>query len=148
MHVKPSDVSNRIDRNDLEVTVFHLPKTKCATEGEDVFWAEQNGVTDPKALLANHFRVNSPPKNGHLFAYRHGKGHRPLTKRAFLDRIQAIATSIGEDNFKGHGIRIGATLEYLLRGVPFDVVKSLGRWASEAFVLYLHQHAVILAPYI
>jgi len=69
-------------------------------------------------------------------------------KRAFLDRIQTIAISIGEDNLKGHGIRIGATLEYLLRGVPFDVVKSLGRWASEAFVLYLRQHAVILAPYI
>ena len=113
-----------------------------------MFWSEQDGITDPKASFINHLRVNSPPRNGHLFAYRHGKGHRPLTKRAFLDRIQAIASSIGEDNLKGHGIRIGATLEYLLRGVPFDVVKSLGRWASEAFVLYLRQHAVIIAPYI
>jgi hypothetical protein len=55
---------------------------------------------------------------------------------------------IGENNLKGHGIQIGATLEYLLHGVPFDVVKSLGRWASEAFMLYLRQHAVIIAPYI
>ncbi|KIM86983.1 hypothetical protein PILCRDRAFT_47172, partial [Piloderma croceum F 1598] len=147
-HVKPSDVSTRTDRNNLEVTVFRLPKTKCAAQGEDIFWSEKNGTTDPKASLANHLRINSPPENGHLFAYRHGKGHRSLTKRAFLDRIQTIAVSIGEDNLKGHGIRIGATLEYLLRGVPFDVVKSLGRWASEAFVLYLRQHAVIIVPYI
>jgi hypothetical protein len=56
--------------------------------------------------------------------------------------------AIGEYNLKSHRIRIGATLEYLLCGVPFDVVKSLGRWASEAFVSYLRQHAVILAPYI
>ena len=32
-HVKPSDISVRRDYNGLEVTVFHLPKTKCATEG-------------------------------------------------------------------------------------------------------------------
>lgn len=114
LHIKPSDVSTRLDRNNLEVVVFHLPKTKCASKGEDVFWSEQSGITDPKANLINHLTINSPPKSGHLFAYRHGRGHRPLTKRAFLDRIPAIAASIGEDNLKGHGIRIGATLEYLL----------------------------------
>lgn len=26
---------------------------------------------------------------------------------------------------KGHGLRIGGTLEYLLRGIPFDVVKFI-----------------------
>ena len=36
----------------------------------------------------------------------------------------------------------------LLRGVPFDVVKSMGRWSSDAFLIYLRQHAVIIAPYI
>jgi len=35
----------------------------------------------------------------------------------------------------------------LLRGVPFDVVKAIGRWASDAFRLYLRKHAQILAPY-
>jgi hypothetical protein len=73
---------------------------------------------------------------------------RPLTKWVFLDRINAIAISLGEDNIKGHGICIGATLEYLLRNVPFDIIKTLGRWRSEAFVLYLRQHAIIIAPYI
>lgn len=148
IHVKPSDISHRVDRNQLDVTVFRLPKTKCSEVGEDVFWSPQTGITDPKVNLENHLRINNPPINGPLFAYRHSKGLRPLTKRAFLDRINMIASSIGEDNLKGHGIRIGATLEYLLRGIPFDVVKSLGRWGSEAFVLYLRQHAIIIAPYI
>ena len=47
----------------------------------------------------------------------------------------------------GHGIRIGSVLEYLLCGVPFDVVKAIGRWASDAFRLYLRKHAQILALY-
>src|SRR5882762_4932818 len=91
LHVKPSDVSNRVDRNNLEVTVFHLPRTKCAEKGEDVFWSQQDGITDPKINFHNHLRINSPPRDGHLFAYRHNKGYRPLTKRAFLDRINVIA---------------------------------------------------------
>lgn len=54
----------------------------------------------------------------------------------------------GLDPLQGHAIRIGATLEYLLRNVPFDVVKTMGRWASDAFQLYLRNHAQILAPYL
>ncbi len=37
--------------------------------------------------------------------------------------------------------------EYLLRGILFDVVKTIGRWKSDAFILYLRKHAQILAPY-
>jgi hypothetical protein len=148
MHVKPSDISHKKDRNNLEVTVLSLPKTKCSATGEEVYWSAQRGVSDPRTNLENHLHVNQPPNDGPLFAYKHSKGVRPLTKRVFLDRINVVAMSLGEDNIKGHGIRIGATLEYLLRGVPFDVVKTLGRWGSEAFVLYLRRHAIIIAPYI
>jgi hypothetical protein len=49
---------------------------------------------------------------------------------------------------KGHGLRIGRTLEYLLHGVPFDVVKAMGRWSSKAFTIYLQHYAMILTPYI
>ncbi|PPQ85593.1 hypothetical protein CVT24_012293, partial [Panaeolus cyanescens] len=45
-------------------------------------------------------------------------------------------------------LRIGGVLEFLLRGIPFDVVKELGRWSSNAFSIYLRKHAAILAPYI
>lgn len=146
-HVKPSDVTITQDRNGLEVTNFHLPRTKSSLNGEDVFWAQQNGVTDPKAALDNHTRVNQPPHNGHLFAYRWKNSHRPLTKTKFLLRLSQAAKSANLDPLQGHGIRIGATLEYLLRGIPFDVMKVKGRWASNAFTLYLTKHAQIMASY-
>ena len=65
-----------------------------------------------------------------------------------MDRINTVAASLGEDDLKGHGIRIGGMLEFLLRGVPFDVTKSLGQWSSDAFSMYLCQHAIIITPYI
>ena len=147
-HVKPSNMSNRTDQNDLEVTVFHLPKTKYAPEVEEVFWLCQDGVMDPKAALNNHLLTNNPPPNGLLFAYKHAKGLRPLTKKVFLDQINSIVPSLGEDSLKGHGIWIRGTLEFLLRGMPFDVMKLLGHWTSEVFMLYLCQHATIIVPYI
>jgi hypothetical protein len=36
----------------------------------------------------------------------------------------------------------------LLDGVPFEVVKTKGRWSSDTFQVYLRKHELILAPYI
>ena len=116
--------------------------------GEDVYWAAQTGTVDPEEALENHMQVNKPDANGHLFAWRHRQGTRVLTKKDPLRRMDEVAASLGEIPMKGHGLRIGATLEYLLRGVPFDVVKSIGRWSGDSFKLYLRKHAVIMAPYL
>jgi len=147
LHVTPANLSNTCNREGDEVTVLHLPRTKVNAQGEDVYWARQQGETDPVMALEHHRQINSPLDNGHLFAYRHNKGYRPLTKTKFLERVSMATRAAGLDPLQGHGIRIGATLEYLLRGVPFDVMKAKGRWASDAFHIYLTKHAQVLAPY-
>ena len=148
LHITPAHVRREQDRNGLQVTIFKLPHTKCSVDGEDVFWAAQEGAYDPQAALSNHFSINSPPSNQPLFSWRHTNGLRVLTRNEFLKRVNQAASELGLDSLKGHGIRIGAVLEYLLRGVPFDVVKSIGRWSGESFLLYLRQHAVVIAPFI
>lgn len=148
-HVKPSDLRTDNDRNGLAVKVAHLPKTKSSpTDGEDIYFATQTGPSDPWAALHDHLQLNSPPQHTHLFTYRANSGYKPLTRQAFLKRLNEAAIAVGLGPIKGHSIRIGGTLEFLLRGVAFEVVKSLGRWSSNTFVLYLRKHAVILAPYI
>ncbi|GLB40122.1 hypothetical protein LshimejAT787_0706320 [Lyophyllum shimeji] len=148
IHVTQRCLRRDQDRNGKKVTVLRLPRTKSAPDGEDVYWSAQNGLTDPEAALDRHLELNQPPVDGHLFAYKYKNGHRPLTKTAFVKRLAALARKAGLDPLQGHGIRIGATLEYLLRGVPFEVMKAMGRWQSDAFALYLRKHALILAPYI
>jgi hypothetical protein len=51
-------------------------------------------------------------------------------------------------DLKGHSLRIGGTLFYLLKEVPFDVIKTLGRWSSKSFTVYLRHHALVLAPFL
>ncbi|KAJ7444711.1 hypothetical protein FB451DRAFT_1343732 [Mycena latifolia] len=114
-------VSNVSDRNGLQQTAFSLPRTKSAPNGEDAFRSDQNGLADPEQALNNHFAS------------------------AFLKRLHAVFALAKFDPLQSHDIRIGATLEYLLRGVSFDVVKSTGRWAGEAFAVYLCKHAQIYA---
>jgi len=151
-HIKLADVQHNVkDRSGNKVTTFHIPQTKIVPKekgGETVFWAQQDGPADPRAALANHLEVNQPPQVAHLFAYRHNTTYRPLTKAIFLARLKKALRDADRPIKHGHSIRIGATLEYLLRGVPFEAMKSIGRWSSDSFSRYLRKHAQILAPYV
>src|ERR1700761_522524 len=85
-HITTKNLSYDQDRNGLNVTVLHLPRTKAAgAEGEDVYWASQNGDTDPTAALEQHLQVNQPSEASHLFAYKAQHTRRPLTKKKFLE---------------------------------------------------------------
>ena len=148
-HVTTNNLSYDQDMNNLKVTVLHLPSTKVAgSEGEDVYWAMQEGDMDPTAALQNHLQVNQPPGAMHLFAYRTKHTRRPLTKPKFLERVNEAAHTASLDPLQGHGIRIGSTLEYLLRGIPFNMMKVKGRWAGDSFLIYLWKRAIVIAPYI
>jgi len=61
IHVKPSNVSDTHDCQNLHMKTFFLPRTKSALEGEEVSWAKQTGPSDPEEALTNHLRINEPP---------------------------------------------------------------------------------------
>ncbi|KAG2142966.1 hypothetical protein DEU56DRAFT_733239 [Suillus clintonianus] len=148
-HITRAHVTQKTDRNHLPVTSFYLPSTKSSPlQGEETYWSAQEGLSDPKAALDNHLRINTAHAGAHLFAWKHPNGLRLLTKKELTKRVSQISSTANLPNLKGHGIRIGGTLEYLLRGVPFDVVKAMGRWSSDAFTIYLRDHAIVIAPYI
>ncbi|TFY59650.1 hypothetical protein EVJ58_g5647, partial [Rhodofomes roseus] len=153
LHATRKLVKQEADRNGLPVWTIKLPRSKSAATGESISFAAQDGIVDPEAALNAHFRINDPGADNAIFAYQHtdkrGRSRlRHLTKKDFLEAITAAAKRASIEPLEGHGMRIGGTLEYLLRGIPFDVVKTMGRWQSNAFQLYLRKHAQILAPYL
>ncbi|KAG6328850.1 hypothetical protein ID866_10239 [Astraeus odoratus] len=147
-NVTPADIRMETDQNGFITTVFALPHTKAAANREEVQWAKQEGPTDPHSALEAHLTTNNPPTDSPLFTYRNGQSHSPLLKATFLWQLKVAAKEAGHITVQGHGIRIGATLKYLLRGVPFNVMKVKGHWASDAFQTYLCKHNQILALYI
>jgi hypothetical protein len=72
-----------------------------------MYWAAQEEPTDPKAAIDNHIWINAAEPGAHLFAWKHERGLRLLSKTECIERI-TIAT-----------------------------FKTMGRWSSEVFALYL-----------
>jgi len=147
-HVKRSDLGRSVDRNGLSTTTIHIPRSKSSPiEGENLYWGKQTGASDPESALQKHLEINNPDQNFHLFGYANKGKMVPLTKTAFQKCLSDAASKAKLTSLHGHSIRIGSTLEYLLRGTPFEVMKVKGRWNSDAFHKYLRDHAKILAPY-
>ena len=53
-HITTAAIRSERNRENLEVTVLHIPHTKAAPmEGEDVFWSHQPGPTNPYQAMDN-----------------------------------------------------------------------------------------------
>ncbi|KAG6331199.1 hypothetical protein ID866_7889 [Astraeus odoratus] len=148
LHITAVQVHDDTDCNRYHTKVFVCPSTKASPKGEEVNWAKKNGPSDPSEAFRWHVQMNNLPTTGPLFAYKHRLAHCPLTWQVIISKLKKVAKAASFQSVHGHGIRIGATLEYLLWGVPFEVMKVKGWWASDTFQLYLQQHNQILAPYI
>jgi hypothetical protein len=116
-------------------------------EGKTLYWAKQDGNSDPEGALQRHLELNDPPMNFHLVGYHKDGKMVPLTRTAFQKQIWEVTIALGLPHLKGHSIRIGSTGEYLKRGLPFEVAKVKGRWKSDAFHQYIRDHTKVLAPY-
>ena len=140
------------NHQNLLVIKFSIPMTKTLPTGEDVHCVPHilPSPLDPKTALDNHVRINVSNVESHLFAWRHPTGRlRPLSKKEVIKHIDSITKAhLNLLDLKGHSLHIGGTLFYLLKGVPFDVIKTMGQWSSKSFTLYLRHHTLVLAPFL
>ena len=85
------------------------------------------------ALLA--YLVVRGNSEGPLFLLR-GK---PLTRPKLVLKLRKAVAVTGPqpEKYAGHSFRIGATTTTAVCGVPVDVIKTLGRWKSQAYQLYV-----------
>jgi hypothetical protein len=103
----------------------------------------QVGTVDPIAALVGHLAVNKLAGSDPMFAYRSENRLRTLTKSKFLARCNAIWHDGGFPRIVGHCFRIGGTTALLVHGVPPDVVRTMGRWSSDSFLLYIRDLDVV-----
>ena len=97
-HVTAANLQKEANHNGVKVTVLYIPRAKVApVEGEDVFWAHQEGLSDPYQALDNHLLINNPPPDQHLFTYHSKSGYRALTKHVFIKCLATAACAGGEE---------------------------------------------------
>jgi hypothetical protein len=127
--------------------VLRLPWTKTKGErGDKAVLCRQRSKSDPVNAMENHLAVNTIPPDLPIFAYRNEDGdHICLSRRKFLLRCNEIWSRHGIPSTTGHSFRIGGTTHLLIAGVNPEAVQAMGRWKSDAFLVYWRR-LDILAP--
>ena len=64
---------------------------------------------------------------------------RYLTRDRFVSNVHLALQRAGIDRsrYSGHGFRIGAATMAALCGLPDSLIKTLGRWESAAYTVYI-----------
>ena len=81
---------------------------------------------------------------GPLFCRKSGT---PLSRSRFVDSVRSALTkaNLPADVFAGHSFRIGAATTAASAGICDSSIQSLGRWKSNAYLLYIRAEPQKLA---
>ena len=90
----------------------------------------------PVAAVVAYLALRHKLGAGPFFKFQSGTA---LTRASFVDRVRKALKEAGmdADKFSGHSFRIGAASTAAARGVEDSLIKTLGRWESSAYLLYI-----------
>ena len=136
VHLSGGDVhvDNTTDPQYLEVHI-KASKTDPFRHGVSVYLGcSQADLCPVSAVLAYMVLRGATP--GPFFFFADGSY---LTRDRFVVSVRAALRMQGVDDsrYSGHSFLIGAATTAALRGLPDSLIKSLGRWESSAYTVYI-----------
>ena len=135
-HLNFEDVSVDSIKNTQSLKVrVKASKTDPFRVGVDIFVGRTNSSLCPVAAVLKYLTIRGP-KAVPLFLFANGK---PLTRVRFVERVQLALSLAGVDcsRYSGHSFRCGAATTAANRGIGDTMNKTLGRWQSNAYQLYI-----------
>ena len=110
-------------------------KTDPFGRGVELFLGKTGALICPVSAVLKFLEVCSK-ENGPLLILKDG---RPLSRDLLVRRVRCAlnAAGIDQSRYSGHSFRIGAATSAAAAGVPAHIIKMLGRWSSEAYLLYV-----------
>lgn len=110
-------------------------KTDPFRQGVDVYvGCTKDELCPVRAVLA--YMAARGAEQGPLFRWEDG---RYLTREAFVVAVRQALSEGGLDsrNYAGHSFRIGAATTAARQGLQDSLIKTLGRWESSAYMVYI-----------
>ena len=140
----PFDPAIHLSVNDIQADSLSNPKSfriliKCSKtdpfrQGCFVYIGTGGQDLCPVRALVQYLHLRGPAP-GPLFRLADGT---PLSRQWLACSIRSIFSSAGVPGcFSGHSFRIGAATSTATRGIPDHLIKTLGRWSSNAYQLYI-----------
>ena len=135
-HLSVGDVTldNREQPSLVQVTI-KASKTDPFRKGVVIFMGTTQNRLCPVAAISAYLAVRGSSP-GPFFTFKEGT---PLSRELFVARVRSALTVAGiqASQFAGHSFRIGAASTAAARGVEDSLIKTLGRWRSSAYLLYV-----------
>ena len=135
-HLSYSDVraDTRTIPDFLQVTI-KASKTDPFRKGVTIFLGRTRNELCPVAASLQYMiqRGGAP---GPLFKFGDG---RYLTRDRFVSAVRSAlnVAGINPSLYAGHSFRIGAATTAAQRGIQDSLIKTLGRWESSAYTIYI-----------
>ena len=121
----PFDPNHHLTSQDLQVAPLVNPLA--------LKYIRERPTLCPIAAIIQYLKVRSIDRP--LFINLDGS---PLTRQALSTTIQSILQAAGvQGQFSGHSFRIGAATTAAGQGVQDHLIKTLGRWSSDAYQRYI-----------
>ena len=129
----PVDLQVDSSTNPQSFQVFiKCAKTDPFRRGCFIFLGRGSAPLCPVLVLTNYLHLHGPGV-GPLFIFQDG---RPLSRALLSSFLQATLQAAGiPGKFSGHSFRIGAATTAAQRGVPDRLIKTMGRWSSDTYLL-------------
>ena len=111
-------------------------KTDPFRKGVKVYLGRTDNNLCPVATVVAYLAIRHKLGAGPFFKFQSGTA---LTWALLVNRVRKALkeSGIDADKFSGHSFRIGAASTAAARGVEDSLIKTLGRWESSAYLLYV-----------
>ncbi len=122
----------------LEVSI-KASKKDVFRKGVTVVLGRMGADVCPVAAILSYMALLKPGAASHptpFFSFSDGS---PLTKERWVRELREALSSAGvkADHYAGHSFRIGAATMAATQGMLDSLIKTLGRWESAAYTLYI-----------
>ena len=128
------------NRSSPKVLKVRLKTSKCDQTGRgvDVYVGRTEGPLCPVAAVLNYMAIRGTAQ-GPFFMTSTGQ---PLIKAAFIAKVRHALKEIGlpYECFAGHSFRIGAATTAAKLGLEDSLIRTLGRWNSDAYIRTPREH--------
>ena len=97
----------------------------------------------PVTAVQNFIAIR-PAREGPLLIHSDGMS---LTRDCLVRKVRRALEAVGIScaGYSGHSFRIGAATAAAEAGVPSYLIKTMGRWSSEAYLIYIRTPRTTLA---
>jgi hypothetical protein len=132
--VEDLEVDNTANPSVVKVTI-KASKTDQFRKGVDIYVGRTNNEMCPVAAILAYV-ASRGNHSGFLFKFEDG---RLLTKDRFISHVRLALSEAGVDSsaYSGHSFRIGAATTAGRKGISSEKIKTLGRWESAVYLLYV-----------